>query len=161
MRKGIVVAEKTGVMLRPHYLIGTAYYEVNDGKHLLTATAVFPSTVPSIEDRMKRHPIPHVNVVDAFLVSLEGVYQAFWAAWNGIHLMCDEAGFHGTLSSKGGYEADIPIPADEEITLELAVTNLESLFGSRFDVKVDFEANYSINSQRLMMLFGNGYAIKK
>ncbi|HLD97607.1 MAG TPA: hypothetical protein VI934_04655 [Candidatus Nanoarchaeia archaeon] len=149
MRKEIVVAERIGDAPRPIYLVGNADYEVKNGQHLLTATAVFPSNVPSIEDRMKKHPIPHVNAGDAF-----------FGVWNGIYLICSEEGFYGTLSNKGSYEAHIPIPADKRITLELAVTITESLNQGRFDVKANFDARYTIGSRELMRLFGEGYAIK-
>ena len=150
MEKIINVADSLRDAPRPIYLVGNAHYEVSEERHVLTATALFPSDVPSIEDRVRKHAIPHVNVGDAF-----------FGVWNGIHIICDEKGYYGTLSSKGAYEALSPIPADEDIELDILVKNIQRLEQNRFSVKVDFEASYTLESRTLMRLHGQGYAIKK
>lgn len=150
MKKTIHVENGLENAPRPIYLLGDAQYEVVEGDHILIAKAHFPTSRDSINDRIKRHQIPHVNVVDAF-----------FGVWNGAYLICNEEGYHGTLSSKGEYEAFMPIPADKEIGLELIIRNLEEIKKGRFDVKVDFDATYKHNSRTLMHLSGQGCAIKK
>ncbi len=150
MKKNICVAENLREAPRPIYLVGEALYEVINGEHLLLAKTYFPTSVDSIADRANKHLIPHVNVADAF-----------FGVWNGAHIICNEEGYHGTLSNKGNYEAFIPIPPDEEVTLELAIKDSEELTKGRFDVKVNFSASYLYRNRTLMNLSGEGYAIRK
>lgn len=134
---------------RPVYLIGEAKYEISTGEYRLLANVYFPTSTVSIGDRVNGHAVPHVNIADAF-----------FGVWNGVHIICNEEGYHGALSSKGEYKSFIPIPGDKEISLELIIRNLEDVKEGRFDVSVDFEALYKHNSRTLMKLSGEGYAIR-
>jgi hypothetical protein len=152
MVKEIIINDNLNGVSRPIYLVGIANYEENEGIYKLVSKVLFPSSEPSIDDRVNNHPIPHVNVGDAF-----------FGVWNGVHLICNEEGFYGTLTSNGQYDAFKPIPADVEVTLELVLNNLNEINNERsdFDVKVDFEAKYKNDEDILMVLKGNGFAKKK
>jgi hypothetical protein len=84
MKKTINVGDALKGTPRPHHLVGEAEYTYKNGIHTLKGDVIFKSKGnPSIEDRVAEHlPNPHVN---------SG--EAFYAIWNGGHIMGDFQGY--------------------------------------------------------------------
>lgn len=135
---------------RPIYLIGNAEYKVSNGEHILLTKAIFPTSEPSIKDRWENHLFPHVNIGNAY-----------FSFWNGVYVICDMLGYHGTITRSGNHKVSGFIPADTEVDLELTIKNFKVLEKGIFEMRVDYEAFLKYKSKILMEAYGNGYAVKK
>lgn len=131
---------------RPHFLVGQAEYSFKDGEHKLVAQVIFPSSRDSIGDRNKP-PIPHANIGDAY-----------FAIWNAVHLICDEAKVYGTLTSQGNFEARRPLPPDKLLRLEVILK--ETDLNSRH-VHADYMGRYYLGNDALLIISGKGVGRKR
>ncbi|MBS3056646.1 MAG: hypothetical protein J4473_04395 [Candidatus Aenigmarchaeota archaeon] len=131
---------------RPHYLIGPCEYTADGDKHYLRATALFSSDKsPSVYDRAMFED-SHVNVGDAY-----------FALWNGIHIMISQNGLYNTLAGTGKFHPKKLILPDTEIDLEIEVTPKSY----NDNVMAHYRATFSLNGEELLELSGNGVAEKK
>ena len=130
---------------RPHYLSGESKIYNENGEGRLITKVVFPSSVPSIGDRLNA-PTPHVNISDAY-----------FSLWNAIHLLGKEIGFYDTLSPKGNYKVIKPLLGDTKIQLEATVKNiLPSQKIENYNLEAEFMGKFSVNEKLYLVLKGKG-----